>query len=117
MTEVAQCPYTGSKLNTEGTYISDWWPNQLNLSVLRQHSPASDPMDKDFDYAKEFAKLNIKSVKKDIEEEGGSVPIISQTHVVVLNTAVCQDESPVGAVACVPVISQIHVIVLNVAVW
>ena len=67
MTEVAQCPYTGSKLNTEGTYISDWWPNHLNLSVLRQHSPASDPMDKDFDYAKEFAKLNIKSVKKDIE--------------------------------------------------
>ena len=67
MTEVAQCPYTGSKLNIEGTYISDWWPNHLNLSVLRQHSPASDPMDKDFNYAKEFAKLNIKSVKKDIE--------------------------------------------------
>ena len=67
MTEAAQCPYTGSKLNKEGTYNSDWWPNHLDLSVLRQHSPASDPMDQDFDYAEEFSKLNIKSVKKDIE--------------------------------------------------
>jgi catalase-peroxidase len=63
----AQCPYTGSKLNTAGTYNSDWWPDRLDLSILRQHSPISDPMGEDFDYAKEFSKLNIKAVKKDIE--------------------------------------------------
>ena len=66
-TTAAQCPYTGSKLNTEGTYNSDWWPNKLDLSVLRQNSPVSDPMGEDFDYAKEFSKLDIKAVKKDIE--------------------------------------------------
>ena len=64
----AQCPYTGSKLNKEGTYNTDWWPNHLDLGVLRQHSPVSDPMDEDFDYAAEFKKLNIKSVQKDIEK-------------------------------------------------
>ena len=68
MTDPAKCPYTGSKLNREGTYNIDWWPNQLDLGVLRQHSPVSDPMDEDFDYAEEFSKLNIKTVKKDIEE-------------------------------------------------
>jgi len=66
-TSAAQCPYTGSKLNTEGTYNSDWWPDRLDLSILRQHSPVSDPMGEDFDYAEEFSKLNIKAVKKDIE--------------------------------------------------
>ena len=67
-TSAAQCPYTGSKLNKEGTYNTDWWPNQLDLGVLRQHSPVSDPMGEDFDYAAEFSKLNIKAVNKDIEE-------------------------------------------------
>jgi catalase-peroxidase len=67
-TSAAQCPYTGSKLNKEGTYNTDWWPNQLDLTVLRSNTEKSDPMDSDFDYAKEFSKLNIKSVKKDIEE-------------------------------------------------
>ena len=67
-TTAAQCPYTGSKLNKEGTYNTDWWPNALDLGVLRQHSPASDPMGEDFDYAEEFSKLNIKAVIKDIEE-------------------------------------------------
>ena len=66
-TSAAQCPYTGSKLNTAGTYNSDWWPDRLDLSILRQHSSVSDPMGEDFDYAKEFSKLNIKAVKKDIE--------------------------------------------------
>ena len=67
-TSAAQCPYTGSKLNKEGTYNTDWWPNHLDLTVLRSHTTASDPMDKDFDYAAEFKKLNIKSVQKDIEK-------------------------------------------------
>jgi catalase-peroxidase len=64
----AKCPYTGSKLNKEGTYNTDWWPNQLDLGVLRQHSPVSDPMGEDFDYAEEFSKLNLKAVIKDIKE-------------------------------------------------
>ena len=67
-TSAAQCPYTGSKLNKEGTYNTDWWPNQLDLGVLRQHSPVSDPMGENFDYAEEFSKLNLKAVMKDIEE-------------------------------------------------
>ena len=67
-TSSAQCPYTGSKLNREGTYNTDWWPNHLDLGVLRQHSPVSDPMGEDFDYAEEFSKLNLKAVIKDIKE-------------------------------------------------
>jgi catalase-peroxidase len=67
-TSSAQCPYTGSKLNKEGTYNTDWWPNHLDLGVLRQHSPVSDPMGEDFDYAEEFSKLNLKAVIKDIKE-------------------------------------------------
>jgi catalase-peroxidase len=66
-TSAAQCPYTGSKLNKEGTYNTDWWPNHLDLTVLRSNNSKSDPMDADFDYVKEFSKLNIKAVKKDIE--------------------------------------------------
>ena len=71
MTTEATCPYsvnTGSKLNREGTYNTDWWPNHLDLSVLRQNSPVSDPMGEKFDYAKEFKKLNLKAIQKDIEE-------------------------------------------------
>ncbi|UAA40610.1 catalase/peroxidase HPI [Paraneptunicella aestuarii] len=45
-----------------------WWPEQLNLSPLRQHSPESNPYGADFDYAKEFATLDLKEVKKDIEQ-------------------------------------------------
>jgi catalase-peroxidase len=64
----AQCPYTGkSKMANEGTYNKDWWPNQLNLKVLQQNPVEADPMDPDFDYATEFEKLNLKTVKKEIE--------------------------------------------------
>ncbi len=45
---------------------ADWWPNQLNLKVLHQHSPLSDPMEKKFDYAKEFKSLDLKAVIKDL---------------------------------------------------
>ena len=44
----------------------DWWPNQLNLNILRQHSPLSNPMGKDFNYADEFKKLDLKALKKDL---------------------------------------------------
>lgn len=49
-----------------GTTNKDWWPNQLDLGILRQNSSLSDPMDKDFDYAQEFKKLDLAAVKKDI---------------------------------------------------
>jgi catalase-peroxidase len=45
---------------------SDWWPNQLNLRILRQNSPQSDPMGEEFNYAKEFKKLDFKALKKDL---------------------------------------------------
>ena len=46
----------------------DWWPNQLDLSVLHRHSPLSDPMGADFDYAKEFATLDLDALKRDLVE-------------------------------------------------
>ena len=49
---------------TEGTSNADWWPNKLNLSILRQNGAESDPMDKDFDYRKEFASLDYEALKK-----------------------------------------------------
>ena len=51
-----------------GTSNKDWWPNRLNLGILRQHSTLSDPMDKGFKYAEEFKKLDLKAIKKDIFE-------------------------------------------------
>ncbi|MWD27630.1 catalase/peroxidase HPI [Aquicoccus sp. SCR17] len=49
-----------------GRSNKDWWPNQLNLKILHQHTPLSDPMDEDFDYGEAFKKLNLKEVKADI---------------------------------------------------
>jgi catalase-peroxidase len=49
-----------------GTRNTDWWPHQLRLNILRQHSRLSNPMDESFNYAKEFASLNLKTVKDDI---------------------------------------------------
>jgi catalase-peroxidase len=49
-----------------GPTNADWWPNQPKLKILRQNSPLSDPMDKDFDYAKEFKSLNLDAVIKDL---------------------------------------------------
>ena len=45
-----------------------WWPERLDLMPLRQHSEKSNPLDKNFDYAKEFQKLDLKAVKADIEK-------------------------------------------------
>ena len=58
-----QCPF---KHTGGGASIRDWWPNQLRLDILHQHSSLSDPMDKDFDYAKAFKSLDLKAVKKDL---------------------------------------------------
>jgi len=46
----------------------DWWPNQLDLKVLHQHSPKADPMGEDFDYAEEFASLDVEALKRDVFE-------------------------------------------------
>jgi catalase-peroxidase len=67
MTE-GKCPFTGNSLNDKGTYNTDWWPNQLDLSSLRKHSSKSNPMDPDFDYAKEFESIDLDTLKKDIED-------------------------------------------------
>ena len=64
----AKCPFTGNSLTEDGTYNKDWWPNQLDLSPLRRYSEKSNPMDSDFDYAKEFESLDLDALKKDIDE-------------------------------------------------
>lgn len=69
MSDENKCPvhHGGmSHVTGKGTSNRDWWPNQLNLNILHQHSPASNPMDKNFDYAKEFKKLDLKAIKKDL---------------------------------------------------
>ena len=50
------------------TTNQQWWPNQLSLKALRQDSPLSDPMDKDFNYAEAFKTLDLSAVQKDIEQ-------------------------------------------------
>jgi catalase-peroxidase len=66
----SKCPVTGAThkhgVGTSGTKNLDWWPNQLNLNVLRQHSSLSNPMGADFNYAKEFKSLDLEAVKKDL---------------------------------------------------
>ncbi len=66
---VGKCPFTGGVLNKSaggGTRNRDWWPNQLKLNILRQHSSLSDPMGEKFNYAEEFKTLDLAAVKKDI---------------------------------------------------
>ncbi len=67
MDTTATCPYTGAKLADEGTYNRDWWPNQLDLKILQHNSPLADPMDKKFNYAKEFKSLDMKALVRDLE--------------------------------------------------
>ncbi len=66
-----KCPFTGNMHKQSagnGTGNRDWWPNQLKLNILRQNSDLSNPMGKDFDYAKEFNSLDLKTLKKEINE-------------------------------------------------
>ncbi|MEO5860509.1 MAG: catalase/peroxidase HPI [Pyrinomonadaceae bacterium] len=65
-----KCPFTSGAMKfTHGTFRAnrDWWPNQLKLDILRQHSSKSDPMGSGFDYAAEFGKLDYAGLKKDLE--------------------------------------------------
>jgi catalase-peroxidase len=59
----SKCPFAGA---TPAHTNRDWWPNQLNLQVLHQHSSLSNPMDEDFDYAKEFKSLDLNAVVQDL---------------------------------------------------
>jgi len=65
MSEDATCPVHGSAMPRTRSN-RDWWPNQLNLGILRQHSSLSDPWGGDFDYAKAFAELDLAAVKRDL---------------------------------------------------
>ena len=63
------CPFMDSKHRHTAAGVwsnSDWWPNQLNLKILHQHSPASNPMDDSFSYAKAFQSLDLDAVRKDL---------------------------------------------------
>jgi len=64
MSTEAKCPFPHTAAGVHAN--ADWWPNQLNLKILHQHSPLSDPMDKEFDYAKEFKSLDLNAVIKDL---------------------------------------------------
>jgi catalase-peroxidase len=69
MTDDSKCPVTGGaqkQATGRGTSNRDWWPNQLNLKVLSQHSSRLNPMGRDFDYAEEFKKLDLAAVKADL---------------------------------------------------
>jgi len=67
----SNCPFhNGSTRQVAGggTSNEDWWPNRLNLDILRQHCSKSNPMGEDFDYAEEFQKLDYQALKEDLYE-------------------------------------------------
>ena len=71
MSTESKCPVTGmtkKAIAGGGTSNRDWWPNQLNLKILHQHSALSNPLGKDFDYASEFKSLDLTELKKDLYE-------------------------------------------------
>src|ERR1044071_537323 len=61
-TAEAKCPFTHGR----GTGNRDWWPNQLDISVLHQNTPDANPMGEDFDYAKEFDSLDLDALVADL---------------------------------------------------
>lgn len=69
--DISKCPFHNGKLKHSvagsGTQNHDWWPNQLKVSLLRQHSSLSDPMEENFNYAEEFKSLDLEAVKKDLK--------------------------------------------------
>jgi catalase-peroxidase len=70
MSTESKCPFNHGQLLAKtaggGTTNRDWWPNQLNIRILHQHTSKSDPMDADFDYKKEFQSLDLELLKNDI---------------------------------------------------
>jgi len=69
MSEEGKCPVMhGSSVAWKGMTNRNWWPNQLNVGLLRQNSTLSDPMDGDYDYAEEFKTLDLAAVKRDLTD-------------------------------------------------
>jgi catalase-peroxidase len=71
MNSKGKCPFTGGSVKQSaggGTSNRDWWPNQLKLNILRQHSSLSNPMGEDFDYAKAFKSVDYKALKQDLTD-------------------------------------------------
>ncbi len=71
--DISKCPFHGEGIpqkhtSGKGQTNRDWWPNSLNLKILSQHSSMVNPMDKKFNYKKEFKKLNLKALKKDLHK-------------------------------------------------
>jgi len=71
LNDISKCPFHNGTMKKQsvaggGTQNKDWWPNQLRVDILRQHSPLSNPMDKDFNYAEAFKTLDLDAVKKDL---------------------------------------------------
>jgi catalase-peroxidase len=73
-----ECPmgHTAPTSNVKGTSNEDWWPNKLNLQVLRQNSGLSNPMDANFNYRKEFSSVDYFALKKDIQKVGTDLLIV-----------------------------------------
>lgn len=70
-TDQSKCPFLNGNLTSTagtGTTNKHWWPDSLNLNILRQHSSLSDPMDKDFNYAEAFKSLDFDALKKDLHD-------------------------------------------------
>src|SRR5258705_9508603 len=67
MNSESKCPVTGGSNTNLGSISNrNWWPNQLNLTILHQNCSVSDPMGKDFDYAEEFKSLDLAAVRNDL---------------------------------------------------
>lgn len=71
LNDISKCPFHNGTMKKEnvaggGTHNKDWWPDQLRVDILRQHSSLSNPMEEDFDYAEAFQSLDLESVKKDL---------------------------------------------------
>ena len=67
MSEDSKCPvHHNPTAGSSGMSNRDWWPNQLNLKILHQHSSLSNPLDEAFNYAEEFKKLDLADLKKDL---------------------------------------------------
>ena len=70
--DISKCPFHNGSMQQNnaagrGTQNKDWWPNQLNLNILKQHDTKINPMDEDFDYAEEFKKLDLEALKADLK--------------------------------------------------
>jgi catalase-peroxidase len=66
MSDESKCPFHNKSTSGGGTSDRDWWPNQLKIDILHQHSAKSNPMGKEFDYAKEFESLDFAALKNDL---------------------------------------------------